>query len=236
MQITGMFRFLLILAGTMLPFSAGAQTVVGNLPEDSPFRDLEHRQAITVFGGYYLAGKDPAGVAPRSGLMGGIRYEANVGGPISLFTRLSMVRSERQVIDPREPESSRSLGVQSWPLYAFDAGLGVNATGQRTWHRLAPALNVGIGFAFDANRRVEEDPFRFGTPFALVYGGSVRYVPGGRFQLRFGWDNYLYRLSYPTSYYVEPEGGDPVVPLSQSRAFWKNNMAFTLGGSLFVFR
>lgn len=223
--------------GLLLPFTAAAaQEVVGNLPEQSPFRDLEYRQEITLFGGYYIAGKDPAGVAPRSGPMVGIRYEAAVGGPVALLARVSTVRSERMVVDPRESEATRELGVQSWPLYFVDAGIAVNLTGQRSYRRLVPALNVGFGFAFDANRSVEEDPYRFGTPFALVYGGSVRYVPGGRFHLRFGIDNYLYRLSYPTSYYVEPEGGGPVVPLSQARTFWKNNTAFTIGGSLFVFR
>lgn len=236
MHIYPMIRVLLAALLACLPATAAAQEVVGNLPEQSPFRDLEFRQEITLFGGYYVAGRDPAGVVPRSGPMAGIRYEANVGGPIALFVRASTVRSERRVIDPREPESSRDLGMQSWPLYLIDAGLGLNLTGQRSWRRLVPALNAGFGFAFDANKSVEEDPFRFGTPFALVYGGSIRYVPGGRFQLRFAMDNYLYRLTYPTSYYVEPEGGAAVLPASQKRAFWKNNTAFTIGGSLFVFR
>jgi hypothetical protein len=228
-------RIATLIAILVAPLSAGGQEVVGHPPDQSPFRDLDFRQEITPFAGWFVAGRDPAGVAPRSGATLGIRYEAMVGGPIALFARLSTVRSERQVIDPLETPDARDQGVQNWPLYLADFGLAVNLTGQRSYHRLVPALNAGFGFVSDGNRGAAGDPFTLGTPFALVYGGSIRYVPGEgrRFQLRVGMDNYLYRLSYPSAYFTEDP---PVVPATQRRSFWKNNTAFTIGGSLLFLR
>ncbi len=209
---------------------------IGYPPERSPFRDIEFRQELTLFGGWFLAGKDPAGIAPQSGPTLGLRYEANVGGPVSLLGRLSTVLSERRVVDPREPEATRELGVQSWPLYIADFGLALNLTGQKSYHRVVPVVNLGFGFVTDFSRSVEEDPFDFGTTFALTYGAGLRVVPGGRFQWRLSLDNYLYRLEYPASYYVLPGEEPAVVDADQKRSFWKNNTALTLGGSMLFFR
>ena len=209
---------------------------VGYPPARSPFRDLEYRHELTLFGGYYAAGKDPAGVAPRSGPMLGLRYDANVGGPVSLFLRASYVASERRALDPTQPAEARDLGIKSWPLYVTDFGLSLNVTGQKSYRRMVPVVSVGIGFAADGNRSVPEDPFRFGTEFALTYGAGLRFVPGGRFQIRLGADGYLYRLRYPSGYYVPASDGTAVVGASQARNFWKNNVALTIGASYLFFR
>ncbi len=84
--------------------------------------------------------------------------------------------------------------------------------------------------------RVDLDPYTFGTPFAFSFGGGLRYVPGGRFQLRADLNDYLYQLKYPTAYYVTPTNGTAAVTGNQARSFWKNNRAFTLGASLLFFR
>jgi len=67
--------------------TAGAQVSVGYPPQDSPYRDLEYHSELTAFGGWFRPASDPAGVAPRGGPMGGIRYEINVGGPVQLVAR-----------------------------------------------------------------------------------------------------------------------------------------------------
>lgn len=223
-----------IVALTFAP-RAWAQEV-GYPPTRSPFRDLEYRHELTLFGGYYAAGKDPAGVAPRSGPLFGVRYNANVGGPVALFLRASYVASERRVVDPEQPAASRDLGVRSWPLYITDFGLSLNVTGQKSYRRMVPVVSAGIGFAADGNRSVPEDPFRFGTAFTLTYGAALRFVPGGRFQIRLGADAYLYRLRYPSGYYVPASDTTAVVGPSQARSFWKNNAALTIGASYLFFR
>jgi len=215
------------------PFSARAQ--VGYPPERSPFRDLEYKHELTLFGGLYQAGEDVAGVAPQGGPMAGLRYELRVAGPAQLMFRFAYLDSERQALDPAANEGSRDLGVHSAPLYMLDAGISLNLTGQKSWRRLVPTVNAGIGVA-GGGKDVEGDPYRFGTPFAITYGAGLRYVPGGRFAMRLGLDAYLYRLEYPTEYFAPAPDGTSVVGPRQAQNFWKNNVALTMGASYLFFR
>jgi hypothetical protein len=214
--------------------SAGAQ--VGHLPAQSPFVDLESGQELTFFGGYFSAGKDAIGVAPRSGPMFGLRYEKTVGGPASLVVRFTHVNSERSVVDPTATGSGAQLGMRNVSLNLVDANLAINLTGQKSWHSLVPVINFGAGIA-TCSCTVEPDPYRFGTPFAFSFGGGLRYVPGGRFQLRVDLNDYLYQLKYPAEYFVPPvTGAPPVAPADQAKSFWKNNLGVTLGASYLFFR
>jgi hypothetical protein len=95
-------------------------------------------------------------------------------------------------------------------------------------------INLGAGIA-SCGCSVAPDPYTFGTPFAFSFGGGLRYVPGGRFQLRADWGDYLYQLKYPTEYYLTPATGTAAAN-KEARSFWKNNRALTLGASLLFFR
>jgi hypothetical protein len=214
-----------------------AQSVdVGHSPPRSPFRDLEFKHELTLFGGYYQAADEPAGVAPRSSSMEGIRYELVVGGPAQLVFRLARVNSERQVINPLEPSAARDLGVQSWPLYLTDLGFSLNLTGQRTWHGVVPVISAGIGLASDLDKQDENDPFNVGTTFAFSFGGGLRIVPGGRFQMRADAGTWIYKYQYPTEYYSTTSDNTTVLDADQAKNFWKRNFGLTLGASYLLFR
>jgi len=71
--------------------------------------------------------------------------------------------------------------------------------------------------------------FKFGTRFAINWGAGIRWVPGGRWQVRGDITNRLYTISYPDAFYVAPAGGTAVIPATQAKSFWTNNPAFTLG-------
>lgn len=216
--------------------TAGAQ--VGHLPANSPFVDLESDQELTFFGGHFGAARDPLGVAPQSGPMFGLRYEKTVGGPASLLVRFAHVRSERRAIDPTQTGAAIQLGSRSVAMNLLDVNVAVNLTGQKSWHRLVPVLNLGAGVA-TCGCNIEPDPYKFGTPFAFSFGGGVRYVPGGggRFQFRVDVNDYLYQLRYPGPYFVAPSAtAPPVAEEDQARSFWKNNLALTLGASYLFFR
>lgn len=211
-----------------------ARAQVGSLPQNSPFRDIEISQELTFFGGHYSAGKEPLNVAPHSGPMFGIRYEKHVGGPAFIMARWSHVNSERFAIDPTKTGTAQQLGKKSVGLNIFDVNLALNLTGQKSFHHIVPVVNVGAGIA-SCGCNVDPDPYSFGTPFAFSFGGGLRYVPGGRFQLRVDWNDYLYQLKYPAKYY-ENTGSGAVAPPNQARSFWKNNGALTVGASLLFFR
>lgn len=217
-----------------LPVSA--QVSVGYPPARSPYRDLEFHHEMTLFGGYFRPGADPAGVAPRGGPLAGIRYEAAVGGPAQLVVRLAEAFSDRNVIDPTQPEASRNLGVRTWPVYLADAGISLNLTGQRSYHGIVPVIYTGLGIATDAGRKVDEDPYRLGTTFAISLAGGLRLVPGGRLQIRADAGTYLYQIKYPTAYYVLASDNTSVLDNDQAKNFWKRNWAFTLGVSYLLFR
>lgn len=214
----------------------GAQVSVGYPPTSSPYSDLEYHQQLTAFGGYFKAAGDPAGVAPRAGPMAGIRYEVVVGGPAQLFARFAEARTDRNVIDPTKPAATRNLGTQSWPVYLADLGLSLNLTGQRSFHGIVPVTYVGFGLATDGGKKVDADPYRLGTTFAISFGGGLRFVPGGRFEFRADAGTYMYQIKYPAGYYLPASDNTQVLSDSQTRNFWKRNGAYTLGLSYLLFR
>jgi len=224
----------LALAATVTP--AAAQVSVGYSPEASPFRDLEFHQEMTVFGGYFSAASDPAGVAPKAAPMAGFRYEAGVGGPAQLVFRAAEVFSERNVVDPAQPAASRNLGSRSWPVYLADFGLSLNLTGQRSFHGIVPVTYLGVGVATDAGKKAAEDPYRLGTTFAFSFAGGLRFVPGGRFQIRADAGIYMYQIKYPAAYFIAASDNTAVLSDRQSEHFWKKNGALTLGASYLLFR
>jgi hypothetical protein len=219
----------------------GAQ--VGYTPPESPFQDIEYRQELTAFGGYLRAASDEAGVAPQSGPAVGLRYELRIGGPAQLYVRAMRAASERRLLDASAADpTARITGSRSEALYAADAGISLNLTGQKSWHGLVPLVNVGAGIASDfegdADRQTDSTQrgYKFGTPFALSFGGGVRWVPGGRFQLRADVTDYLYQVKYPASFFTAPTGLTPVLGPDVKQNQWKNNLAFTLGASVLFFR
>ena len=232
-----MKRALFVLALALVVRPAAAQTVdVGYPPPQSPFRDLEYKHELTAFAGYYLAAKDPAGVAPQSAPMEGIRYEITVGGPVQFVGRIARVNSERHVINPLEPRATRDLGTQSWPIYLTDLGFSLNLTGQRSWHGVVPIIYTGVGLASDLDKKDDNDQFNLGTTFAFSFAGGLRFVPGGRFQIRADAGTYIYQLKYPTTYYATTSDNTTVLDQNQAKNFWKRNLGLTLGASYLLFR
>ena len=221
-----------MLAVAVTATSAGAQ--VGFPPSESPFRDLFYRQEATLFTGYLAAGSDPVGVGPKSGTMVGARYEVRIGGPAQLSVRAARVFSERTIINPTRPAGDRVVGTSSMPLYLIDAGITFNLTGQKSYLGFVPVLSLGGGIASDFTSARDVGDFRFGTPFAISWGGGIRYVRDGPFQLRLDVLDYLYQIRYPSSYFQSTGGAAPVKTGAQSA--WTHNTAITVGASYQFFR
>jgi hypothetical protein len=224
----------LIAAALIAVASGRAAAQVGYDPQRSPFLDLEHRQEISFLVGPYLAKKDPAGVAPRDGVLTSLFYSWRAGGPANITGELGYISASRTVLDPRKPEATRNLGKQSWPLYTADVGLTVNLTGPRSWHHIVPVVNAGAGFVSDFKAKADTGGYKFGTRFAFTWGGGVRWVPGGRWSLRADAKNRLYTVAYPDFYYFPPQpaGGNPIPPILErdvAKSRWTNNTALTIG-------
>lgn len=223
------------LAAFTLAPTLGAQ--VGHVPQRSPYIDLEYRQELSLFGGYYNAGTDQVGVAPGSGPMFGARYDLRLGGPASLTSKLMYVSSQRTVIDPRRPKETRIVQADAaWPIYIADVGISLNLTGQRSYRRIVPFVNGSLGVATDFKGGVDVGAWRFGTPFAFSLGGGVKWVPAGNLQVRADITDQLYQIKYPNSYYVSASDGTSVLTLSDGKSDWTSNIGLSIGISYLFFR
>lgn len=232
-----MLRTAFLAAAALVVLPAAAHAQVGSLPAQSPFKDIEYRQELTPYAGWFLPGTDPAKVAPRGGPAIGLRYDARIGGPASFTARLTSVFSERRVLDPTKPVATRDLGARKQGLYLADVGLTINLTGQKSWHALVPYTGVGAGIASDF-KGVDAGGYKFGTTFAFNFGTGVRWLPTERVQLRADMTDWLYQIQYPNQYYVPTttNGSDAVLPRSQATSVWKHNLGVTLGVSYLFFR
>lgn len=226
-----------LLVGVALPLrSVGAQPVVGNAPDKSPFRDLEWRQQLIPLLGTLSTSDDVAGVGPRASGYVGVRYDVHVGGPAALTSRLAFAPGERTVKDPTRPEPARTVGTTSANLLMADVGLQVSLTGRKSWHRLVPVVGIGAGFVSDFESKPDTGNYQFGTKFAFNWGLGLRYHSGRRVEWRVDATNYLWQLRYPDSYRTSGTNLTPLLPAASPQNQFNGNWAFTLGAAYGFFR
>jgi hypothetical protein len=212
----------------LVAFPAFAQ--VGHDPAESPYKDLEYRQELTPYGGYANAPADRAGVLPQGASVAGLRYELYLAGPVSFTSDLSALFSNRNIIDPTRPASQRLVGTESAPVYALDVGVALGITGRKSWHGLAPQVRAGVGVATSP---AADDPsgYKFGTPFAITFGGGLKFVPGGRLQFRADVGERLFKQKYPDSFFTTATDNSALLTDSK-RSFWTHHSLLTLGVSV----
>jgi hypothetical protein len=221
----------------MLVSSGAALTAqtVGSLPDKSPFLDVHDEQRFGLTAGWLLTGHDAAGVGPKSAPVVGIRYDLAIGGPAYLTGTLFGTSTTRTVLDYSKSAATRNIGTQSTGLINANVALAVSATGQRTWHKLQPLVNIGFGVVSGPGDNVDVSGYKLGTQFEFSYGLGVRYVTGKNSEFRADLNQYWWQLKYPELY--RSTQGDPVAikptgPLNSYTA----NTALTIGWSVRSFR
>ncbi len=208
---------------------AAQGTQVGYPPAKSPYVDLPFSQEFTLLGGQYFAHRDIADVGPQSGMLTGVHYEWRAGGPAHLTGEFAYISSDRRLINPLKSEPGRELGQTARPLYTADVGLGLSLTGEKSWHRLVPEVGGGVGLISDLRSQPDSGGFLFGTRFAFNVSAGVRYLAGGKWQIRADIKDRLYTISYPQTFFTAPTGGTAVVTADAAKSYWLNNPALTLG-------
>lgn len=209
--------------------ASSARAQVGYPPSRSPYLDLTYSQELTAIFGYYVGRDDPAGVAPGNGPLTGVHYEWRAGGPAHLTGEVVRIGSSRTVLDPSKPAATRSLGEQSWPIWSADFGLGMSLTGARSWHELVPEVKAGVGFLSDFKSKADVGGFKYGTRFALTWGAALRFVPGGRYQLRADLSNRLTSIRYPDVYFRPTTTGVTPILTGKDKSVWRNNPSLSIG-------
>jgi hypothetical protein len=216
--------------------AAPAAAQVGYPPAESPFEDLEYRQGISLYSGYFRAASDRAGVAPQSGPLVGARYDIALGGPAAFTARLGGVLADRTVLDPARSASRRVLGTERRPVALADVGITLGLTGQKSYRGLVPTIHGGAGLATNF---AGADPggFKFGTRFAIAYGAGLRYVPrGSSWSVRGDVGSHLYQIRYPDRYFTAALDSTSILPSNASKSSWTNNLSATLGVTYQFFR
>jgi hypothetical protein len=213
----------------LLCAASTATAQVGFPPAKSPYLDLTYSQEITLIGGYYFSRIDPAGVAPKSASLTGLHYEWRAGGPAHLTGEIVRIASSRTVLDPSKPPATRNLGEQSWPTWSADVGLGMSLTGARSWHHFVPEVKAGAGLISDFKGKADVGDFKYGTRFAITWGAALRYVPGGKYQIRADLTNRLSSISYPDAYFRSPSTGVAPILTGKDKSAWRNNPSLSIG-------
>jgi hypothetical protein len=218
-----------------MALAGSLEAQVGYPPARSPYRDLEDKHELTLqFGGFRPA-RDPLGIAPRDGALGGLQYMYRASGGFHIGATVARIGAERTIIDPASLAGDRDAVAESWPLYALDASAAMALTGAKSWHHLVPMVSGGLGLVSDFKPR-DAGGFKFGTRFAVVLGAGVRWVPGGRYQVRADITDRWYSVKYPDTYYLAPVGGTAVLSGTDEPSRWLHNPAFTLGLTYFLKR
>ena len=221
----------------VLAFAAApAAAQVGYKPGESPYRNVPWKQSFGVWAGGFDTGRDVAGVGPQPGWLAGVRYDLRIGGPMSLIARVGGAPTSRRILDPTNPPATRHTGDENSQLMIADLGLGMNLTGQKSYHRVIPVLSGGVGVVSDFRGTPDKGGYRFGTRFAFTWGLGIRYHTDSKWEPRLDFSNSLWQLLYPPDYSASPSDGSPPIIKSGKKSAWMGNHLWSVGMSRQLFR
>lgn len=210
---------------------------VGHTPETSPFEDLRGRQSLTLFAGLLAPGGDPAGVGPRTGMHLGARYDILLTGPLWLQVgAMYAPRLERTYKDPLATGAARIVGTSVRPLAGLEAGFGLNITGNKAWHGVAPQLHGAFGWVTGGTAKQDVGSYVFGNKFTISYGLGVRVVTGGPWEVNADLTHLFWKYKYPADYGPGGAAGSNAILESQALGPWKGNLRLSVGMSRYFFR
>lgn len=220
-----LLRTALLLAGVVQPVVAQ----VGTTPDQSPFRDLEKRQDITLLVGPSFGGRDKVGAAPRGGVAVGLRYDIRLGSSPLAFTSMFVRQAAtRDILQPGQPLANRSRRSVSDALNFFDAAFTLLLTGSKSWHSIVPSVTIGAGLV-NGGGITDSSGFKFSNKFAPNVGFGVKYARDrSRWTLRADVTNRIYNVKYPESF-RDTTLGVPRIVAPGTNGGWTRNTMVTLG-------
>lgn len=171
----------------------------------SPYRYIERGQEVGPVVGYLDTDRGRFGLGPAPAVFYGAAYAVSISGPVALEGTVSVMPTERDVVNPRRVEGDRVLpDPAEVALLNVAARLRFNLTGRRTWNGIQPFVTAGAGLMFDVEGEQAEDQplqpderYDFGTEFNGVFGGGLRAILADRFALRAEAALTLYQVEIP---------------------------------------
>ena len=180
---------------------------VGHDPAHSPYHDILHGKSVTVMIGDVGGTGGKVGVGPQNGRSYGLRFDLRLSAPVQFGLSVARAELERFVVSADDSVATRKKGPVDQNLTMIEAGLQLNLTGKKTWHRLAPFLSGTLGWTkgSDLPSSVQDSSgFKFGSRIYLVPAVGVRAFITNSLFLRLEARQLFWKLSYPLSYIQEP--------------------------------
>ena len=112
----------------------------------------------------------------------------------------------------------------------LDVGVALGLTGRKSWHHIAPQVRAGIG-VLSSQAADDTTGYKFGTPFAITFGGGLKFVGRGRLQLRADVGTRLFKQKYPDAYYRTTSDNTAVL-VNTPRSVWTRHSLLTVGVSV----
>ncbi len=199
----------------------------------SPYRYIEPRQYVTLFGGQLATQTGAVQLGPKSGHIFGGEYGYRVSGPFVVEVTLGyapLKRAVRDTLTLPKPDSTtyRQVGTSIQNVLLATADVRFDITGARTWHGFQPYALFGVGGAIATSGAQKTDVvvpsdvrFNFGTSFAAQLGGGIEWYATRRLGLRVDGRGTLWKLHTPSAFLIK----DHTLPPSE----WTQNVSL-LGG------
>jgi hypothetical protein len=205
-----------------------AAAQVGYDPGHSPYRDIRRGAVGVLTFGYLSGGRGSLGVGLANGATAGMRYDMQFGAVGASFG-LAYGRTTNFIVDPKK-DSARTSGPYDNGVVLADVGLQLVLTGRKTWRGFAPYIGGALGVAFANSLARDSSGYTFGTKFTLGPNVGVRWYPARRLSIRGDFRLVLWKLHYPVSYKVPPQGGgSSVLAPTASVDEWTSHRWVTIG-------
>jgi len=214
--------------------------VVGNAPESSPYRDIIYHESLTLFGGRFAGNAGDADVGALPGAAFGGRLAVRLSGPVELWATLGEAVSSRHVIVAdtlvTHTDSARRGPDIRMPMVLADLAMVLNVTGDKSWHRLAPYVGLGLGFVTPTRNVTDPGGYQVGFNFALVPTIGTRYFLSDALAVRLEVRDYYFRYTYPPAYfdsldlhYAGPPPRSSVLSVGSANKSWASNLTLWVG-------
>jgi len=217
-------QFILVAALALAGVPAAAQRI------SSPYRYIDSKQYVVLFGGRVRTQTGIVAVGPESGNIFGAQFGYRASGPIVLEATLGYMPLKRVVRDTTrqvgDTANFHPLGTANQGVLLATASIRFDITGPRTWHGFQPYGLLGAGGAFGTTGQngpaVPSDVrFSFGTSFAAQAGAGIEWYATRRLGLRLDGRGTLWKLHTPSAFLLR------AVNLQQS--IWAQNLSLVGG-------
>jgi hypothetical protein len=184
---------------------------VGHPPSSSPYRDIRRGHTVTLTGGYFSGDGGDFNIGPHDGSVFGLRYDIRTSRTIQLGLGLSRGNLQRFIVNPFVQLVNRRSGPVDQSVTFAELDVQMNVTGGKTWHRIAPYVQLTGGLAIAGDTPADTSRFDFGKKLYLAPAAGFRFFLTQRLHLRAEARAIFWKLNYPTTFQSEPveEPGTP---------------------------